>query len=40
VVEGRIEGLGLQRFSCVAETIEANAVLRRPFIAMTGLGDR
>ena len=40
VVEGRIEGLGLQRFSCVAETIEANAVLRRPFIAMTGMGDR
>jgi 2,4-didehydro-3-deoxy-L-rhamnonate hydrolase len=40
IVEGRIEGLGLQTLSCVAEIIEENAALRRPFIAMTSMGQR
>ncbi len=34
VVEGRIAGLGLQKFSCVAETMDAGAVVHRPFVPL------
>jgi 2-keto-4-pentenoate hydratase/2-oxohepta-3-ene-1,7-dioic acid hydratase in catechol pathway len=36
VVEGRIEGLGLQRFSCVAEQMAAGASMHRPFVPLVG----
>jgi len=35
LVEGRIEGLGSQRFSCVAEQLGAGAMTHRPFVALT-----
>ena len=38
LVEGRIEGLGSQRFSCVAEQLGAGAMTHRPFIALTEPG--
>jgi 2-keto-4-pentenoate hydratase/2-oxohepta-3-ene-1,7-dioic acid hydratase in catechol pathway len=34
VVEGRIAGLGLQRFACVAEDLADGAAVHRPFIAL------
>lgn len=33
-VEGRIAGLGAQRFSCVAEELDDGAMTHRPFIAL------
>lgn len=33
-VEGRIEGLGLQRFSCVAEQLAEGATTHRPFVPL------
>lgn len=34
IVEGRIEGLGVQRFTCVAEALPDVAAMHRPFIAL------
>lgn len=36
-IEGRIEGLGLQQFSCVAEQIDADATTHRAFVPLTDL---
>lgn len=34
LIEGRIEGLGLQRFSCVAERLAEGAMTHRPFVPL------
>jgi 2-keto-4-pentenoate hydratase/2-oxohepta-3-ene-1,7-dioic acid hydratase in catechol pathway len=40
VVEGRIDGLGLQRFACIAEEIDAGAVVHRPFVALPAMVEQ